>query len=166
MSGSDERSMGPAPDFRRATAQDLDAVHRLQVDAIRHGTGGEYDSAAVEAWAGAFNREGFAEKVERHEVWIAEVRSRMVGYVSFDPATFEIDSVYVAPEAAGAGIGRAMMEHILNVAREHRIENVWLDASRNAVPFYERLGFVTMEEVVRKPCGVSVRCTRMARLVR
>ena len=158
--------MNDTTEFRRATADDVDAVHRLQVDAIRHGTGGEYDTEAVDAWAGAFNRDGFVDKVDRHEVWIAEVGGRIAGYVSFDPATFEIDSVYVAPEMAGRGIGRAMMEHILDRAREHRIENVWLDASKNAIPFYERLGFVTMEEVVRKPCGVSVRCTRMARLVR
>lgn len=160
--------MSTAPDleFRRAVAEDVDAVQRLQVDAIRHGTGGAYEPEAVEAWAGAFNRDGFVEKVDRDEVWIAEDGARAVGYVSLIPATYEIDSVYVAPEAAGRGIGRVMMRHILDVAREHRLENVWLDASRNAIPFYESLGFVATEDVVRKPCGVSVRCTRMGRLVR
>lgn len=153
-------------DFRPATAEDVDAVERLQVDAIRLGTGEHYEAEAREAWAGAFNREGFAEKVEKHDVWIAEVEGQIRGYVSLDPATQEVDSVYVAPEAAGQGIGRSLMEHILDVAREHRLANVWLDASTNSIPFYKSLGFVATEEVVRRPGGVAVCCTRMGRLVR
>ena len=153
-------------DFRPATADDVDAIERLQMDAIRHGTGDHYEAEAREAWAAAFNREGFSEKVEKHDVWIAEVEGQMRGYVSLDAATQEVDSVYVAPEAAGQGIGRGLMEHILEVAREHRLANVWLDASKNSIPFYESLGFVATDEVVRKPGGVVVRCTRMGRLVR
>jgi len=64
-------------------------------------------------------------------------------------------------------IGRALVEHILEVAHEHRLQNVWLDASLNAIPFYERLGFVvTGEDGSRTRCGVTIRCTRMARLIR
>jgi len=154
-------------EFRPAVAEDVDAIERLQRDAIRHGTGDHYEADAIDAWAGAFNRDGFAGKVEKAEVWIAEEEGRTVGYASLDPATFEVDSVYVAPEAAGRGIGRALVEHILEVAREHRLENVWLDASQNSVPFYERLGFVvTGEDGSRTRGGVTIRCTRMARLIR
>jgi putative acetyltransferase len=154
-------------DLRPAVAEDVDVVERIQVDAIRHGTGDHYEADAVEAWAGAFNRDGFAEKVHRDEVWIVEDGGRVVGYVSLAPSTFEIDSVYVAPEAAGRGVGRVLMEHILDVAREHRLETVWLDASSNAIPFYQRMGFVvTGEDGSRTRCGVTIRCTRMARLVR
>ena len=153
-------------EFRRADPDDLDVVHRLQVDAIRHGAAAHYDDDALEAWIGAFNREAFAENVERREVWIAEEAGRTLGYASLDPATFEVDSIYVAPEAAGRGVGSALMEHILDVAREHRLENVWLDASLNAVPFYERMGFVATGDGSRTRGGVTIRCTRMARLVR
>lgn len=159
--------MTPSLEFRRAVPSDVDSIERIQVDAIRHGTGDHYQPEAIEAWAGAFNRDGFAEKVEDDEVWVAEDGGRTVGYASLDPSTYEIDSVYVAPEAAGRGIGRALMEHILEVARDHRLENVWLDASVNAIPFYERMGFVvTGEDGSRTRCGVTIRCTRMARLVR
>jgi len=157
----------PDLDFRRALPEDVDAVERLQKDAIRHGAREHYEEDALEAWADAFNRDGFVDKLDRHEVWIAEEGGRLGGYVSLDPATFEIDSVYVAPEAFGRGIGRRLVEHILEVAREHRLENVWLDASINAIEFYEAMGFVvTGEDGSRVRCGVRIRCTRMARLVR
>lgn len=159
--------MSDAIEFREAVAEDVDAIERLQRDAIRHGTGDHYEAEAIEAWAGAFNRDGFAGKVEKSEVWVAEDEGRTVGYVSLDPSTFEVDSVYVAPESAGRGIGRALVEHILEVAREHRLQNVWLDASLNSIPFYERMGFVvTGEDGSRTRCGVTIRCTRMARLIR
>jgi len=151
------------PDLRRATEADVDAVHRIQVDAIRLGTGGAYSPEAMEAWAGAFNRDGFVGKLDRCEVWIAADVDGALGYVSLDPASREIDSVYVAPTAAGKGVGSVLMRHILDIARVRGLESVWLDASKNAIPFYRRLGFSISEEVVRKPCGVSVRCTRMGR---
>jgi ribosomal protein S18 acetylase RimI-like enzyme len=153
-------------EFRAAVAADVDAIERIQLDAIRHGTAGHYDADAIEAWAGAFNRDGFVEKVDRDEVWIAEDAGTAVGYVSLVPATLEIDSVYVAPESAGRGIGGALIEHILNVAREHELKSVWLDASTNAIPFYQRMEFaVTGEDGSRTRCGVTIRCTRMARAV-
>lgn len=153
-------------ELRRAVPGDVDVIHRLQIDAIRHGAAEHYDEAAVEAWIGAFNRDAFPENVDRREVWIAEDAGSTVGYASLDPATFEVDSIYVAPESAGRGVGRALMEHILDVAREHRLENVWLDASLNAIPFYERLGFIATGDGSRTRAGVQIRCTRMARLVR
>ena len=49
--------------------------------------------------------------------------------------------VATVPEARGGGIGRAMMLHILEAAREQGYHHAWLQPSEMAYPFYERMGF-------------------------
>jgi predicted GNAT family N-acyltransferase len=39
------------------------------------------------------------------------------------------------------GVGRALMERLHAVAREHGVAKLWCHAQLTAVPFYERLGY-------------------------
>ena len=50
--------------------------------------------------------------------------------------------LFVEPSAQGQGIGRALMETAIAACRERRVRPyVRLNAARNAVGFYEHLGF-------------------------
>jgi ribosomal protein S18 acetylase RimI-like enzyme len=85
---------------------------------------------------------------------LAEEDGRLVGFVDFGlcrdddvppSAVGEVMSVYVRPDAWGRGLGRALMREAL--ARLHGgglAETVlWvMEANRQAVGFYEHLGFV------------------------
>ncbi len=155
-----------AMEIRHATADDLDAVHRIHGSAVRQGSGDAYAPEAIEAWASAFNRERWPEKVEEDEVFVVEDDAGQVrGFVSLNPHTSEVDSVYVDPAVAGQGIGGQMMDHILAVAREHQLESLWLDASQNAVPFYEKQGWVETDRCTRCRNGIDIECIRMGRPV-
>lgn len=60
--------------------------------------------------------------------------------------TGELTTIYVMPEAWGRGLGRALMEAILDRARQRgfRCVTLWvLDANQRARRFYEKLGFST-----------------------
>ncbi|GAM76016.1 acetyltransferase [Vibrio ishigakensis] len=41
----------------------------------------------------------------------------------------------------GQGIGSALLEHMLDFAKEQGASNFWCDARESAVPFYSRFGF-------------------------
>lgn len=153
--------------IRRARAEDLEACHRIHGAAVRAGTREAYSQEATEAWASAFNRDTFPEKVEEDEVFVVENDERRVlGFVSLKVATFEVDSVYVDPAAAGRGIGTELLHHIMDVARQHHLHTLWLDASKNAVPFYEKRGWVETDRCTRVRDGVEIPCVRMERPVR
>lgn len=47
----------------------------------------------------------------------------------------------------GHGIGRAMMQCLLQIATERSLHTVHLDAQAEAVPFYQRLGFTVYGEL-------------------
>lgn len=74
-----------------------------------------------------------------------------IGYAIFFTtfSTFEcrsgiwLEDVYVRPEHRRGGIGRAVMEHLAQLARERghvRLEWVALDWNEPALSFYEKLG--------------------------
>src|SRR5260370_27010239 len=58
-------------------------------------------------------------------------------------ATARIGLMAVHPDVQRPGIGRAIMEHLLEWATGRGATTVLLDASPAGVPLYARLGFVT-----------------------
>jgi GNAT superfamily N-acetyltransferase len=52
-----------------------------------------------------------------------------------------VGELIVVPEARGAGLGRALLEHACRSLQTRRIRSIFLDGMLKAVPLYERLGF-------------------------
>ncbi len=85
------------------------------------------------------------------ETLIAEMDGEPVGFALFfhNYSTFlaqpgiYLEDLFVVPEKRGAGIGRALLERLAQVAIERgcgRLEWSVLDWNRDAIGFYERLG--------------------------
>lgn len=55
----------------------------------------------------------------------------------------KVGRVAVVATHRRAGVGTAVMEHLHAIAREVRLPHVWCHAQLSAVPFYERLGYVS-----------------------
>ena len=67
-----------------------------------------------------------------------------------DPAQGELKSMHTAAEARGRGVGRAMLDHLLAVARSRGYQRVWLETGTTpgftaARGLYERAGFAPAE---------------------
>ena len=78
-----------------------------------------------------------------------------------------IDNLHADPAAKRQGIGRAMLqtlgEHLASVATRTPVHLFVLDANRDAVAFYLRLGGESVEALVRtEPDGSRVPVTRIA----
>jgi GNAT superfamily N-acetyltransferase len=80
-----------------------------------------------------------------HPVGMANVKhyTRMPAAGMADAGTWGyVGNVFVVEEQRSAGIGRALMEHILGWAGAQRFEHLRLAPSERSIPFYARLGFV------------------------
>ncbi len=85
--------------------------------------------------------------------WVADRGDRVIGTVAIRPKegrTCELKRLYVADDARGGGVGRALYAHAEAFARSAGYERIWLDSSRRfqqARRLYEKSGFVLLEEL-------------------
>jgi GNAT superfamily N-acetyltransferase len=121
--------------IRRATPEDASAVGRIFVRArdlmtyLPHIP--DEDRPKLGGWI-----------VERHEVWVAETRGRVVGFAGLTPGW--LDHIYVDPDEQRNGIGTALLDH----AKELQSDGLQLWAfqrNEDAHRFYVRHGFHVVE---------------------
>jgi putative acetyltransferase len=95
------------------------------------------------------------ELVPTATITVAEADGQMLGFVTVDVSTFDLDQIVVAPEAWGRGIAIALM------AEAKRISPAGLDLHVNkdntrAISFYEKHGFVISGEAINWRSGAPV----------
>jgi putative acetyltransferase len=88
-------------------------------------------------------------------ITVAEANGRMVGFVTVDPHSFDLDQIVVAPEAWGTGIAAALIEEAKRISPNGLDLHVNKDNAR-AIRFYEKLGFVTCGEAMNWRSGAAV----------
>ena len=79
---------------------------------------------------------------------------RLLGFVTFDPATAYLDQLAVAPEAKGSGAASLL----LNEARRLSLDGLTLDVNQDnprALRFYEREGFEKIGEGTNPRSGLK-----------
>jgi putative acetyltransferase len=95
------------------------------------------------------------ELVPAATITVAEANGKMVGFVTVDPSTFDLDQIVVAPEVWGVGVASALM------AEAKRISPAGLDLYVNtdnarAISFYEKHGFSISGEALNWRSGAPV----------
>jgi GNAT superfamily N-acetyltransferase len=145
-----------SPRIRRATLADLPDIIRLLIGGDLAGTHKDtLDEGARAAYLDAFA----AIDANPHEMlFVAELDDKVVGtfQITFGQTLVgrgrlraTIESVHVASEVRGKGLGAAMIAHALDVARTQGARVAQLTSNKirtDAHRFYERLGFKRSHE--------------------
>jgi GNAT superfamily N-acetyltransferase len=136
-------------EIRAARKDDSGRIHDLHSRSVRELWPGHYTAAQIEGWIAGRTPEGYLPAVLLGEIFVAERGSRLVGFGHARRGS--VEAIFVEPEAAGTGVGRALVQRAVLEARRGHAGPIRLTATLNAVGFYERLGFVQVErKVVRK----------------
>lgn len=135
--------------IRPAREGDMPALLAIYNDAVEHSVA-TFDLKPRSAEAGAA---WLAEHTEHHPLFVAELANGTpVGYASLSPyrsmpaydSTAEL-SLYIHPDYQHRGLGRAIAEHILAVARAdarlHLIVSVITASHTASIALHEKLGF-------------------------
>ncbi|BDU20067.1 hypothetical protein DYGSA30_15240 [Dyella sp. GSA-30] len=105
--------------------------------------------------------ETFARRVV-DKFYVAVTAEHIVGTGMIDLATGKVDAVFVQPEYMGRGVGRTMMAYLEGLAISEGLEDIHLDATLNAAPFYRAMGFEGNDTAVyESSLGVSLACVPM-----
>lgn len=134
--------------YRRAMADEMDGADPAAVDKM---------IAALEPYL----REAIPEG--RWHAWIAEpggcgaveIVRWVPGRLDPTPRRAWMHTIYVEPSMRRRGIGRKLTETILDWCREQGFEWVYLHASEQGRPLYERLGFRASTEMRLRLRSVS-----------
>ena len=148
------------PDLRPISPADAARCAEIARASI-FGLASAYSPGQQAAWADRFTAERMAELIADSYALGAFQGERLAGFGMLSAPMAEIGYLYVEPDAAGQGLGAALMLALLAEARAHRLAAVSLTASLNAVEFYERFGFARGEPGERCLGVESLGCLRM-----
>jgi putative acetyltransferase len=147
-------------EFQLGDEADLHAVFQ---SAIRELASKDYTPEQIEAWAPAsFDPEVWAARMQGIRPFVVESRGKLVAYADVQPTGY-IDHFFVAGPCARAGIGTALMSHLLKLASAQGIAMLTSHVSRTAQPFFAQFGFVVVEKRAPIIRGVVVQNALMRR---
>lgn len=110
-----------------------------------------------------FTRESLIKEVEEGDgiFLLAFINNEAVGYarmrernkenIMADVNAIEIARIYATQESLGKGVGKALMEHCMQIAREAKKDVIWLgvwEKNERAIGFYKKQGFEKFGEHV------------------
>lgn len=125
--------------IRHATADDFEALRALWEQ-------WQAESPEPPPWADVdweANRPEFEQSLDANALFLAEEGGRPVGFVTawLEGHVARIGDLYVAEAGRRHGTGRALVETVVENLRARGATHLLLNANRDALAFYERLGF-------------------------
>jgi len=129
---------------RQAFAADIPALWALRTRAIRIGCASHYAPDILDAWCAAGPPDRMAALLAAGGGLLAEEDGKILGYAILDLDRGELDAAFVDPAYGGRGIGRRLLAALDAMAAQHGLRRLFLSASLNALPFYERAGYVAL----------------------
>jgi putative acetyltransferase len=146
---------------RSDDAQQLAAVH---VASIRGLCAADYAAEQIAAWTASLRPERYPPLIARGCAVVHDDGEALAGFAIGDPAAGVVNAVYVRPDRAGRGVGRALVAAIEDIVRAGGAAELRLHATLNAVGFYQRLGFAVVGPGHnRLPGGAELPCVVMTK---
>lgn len=138
--------------LRRGLPEDALGILEAHRSAIRVTAAEAYGSAIIDDWAPAVISPERVQIFQRsikcgEELIVVAVNAtdRIIGFGSIVPGNSELRAIYVAAEHGRQGVGRAILGRLEELARQAGVTELRMDASINAVRFYEANGFISLK---------------------
>ncbi|MEQ8736749.1 MAG: GNAT family N-acetyltransferase [Rhodospirillaceae bacterium] len=127
-------------DIRPAQETDIVALVELFQSSIETQASEHYTEAQVEAWSGRATETSFQDFILGPTTFVAVDESGPMGFCGY-AKDGHITSLYIRPDCKGQGVGRALLQHVLDRASADGVNAFHAEASAMAIPLFEKLGF-------------------------
>lgn len=142
---------------------DLEAVVSCFSRSVREVAAGYYDQEQIVAWAPDIpDMDAWARRLHAGGVFVADKGGKVVGFVRVEDNGI-VDLLYVHPEYARRGVGRAFLEVVCSWAAARGVRKLESDVSIVARPLFEAMGFRVEKQLFVERRGVRFCNFRMAR---
>ncbi|MEM9717890.1 MAG: GNAT family N-acetyltransferase [Bacteroidota bacterium] len=134
---------------------ELDDIQALAVIAWRAKGHWGYPKEWMENWRIVLSPD--TSYIKENVVLKAEKKGEIVGWgaLHFDPEQerWEIDHLWVLPEAMGQGVGKRLYQAICKRAMQIGVQKLYILSDPHARSFYEKMGAEYLAEVPSTPVG-------------
>jgi putative acetyltransferase len=125
-----------------ADAKRCAEIFRLSIEEL---AADDYDEQQREAWASrADDEKAFGAKLAGELTLLAVIDGAVTGFASLKGVD-EIDMLFIDPEFARQGVGRALVDALTKLAEARGAKRLTTEASDVARPLFERLGFTAQQ---------------------
>jgi GNAT superfamily N-acetyltransferase len=154
------------PKQRRAELADLHELWELRTRAIRASCAAHYPGDIIDAWCAAPPPARLPPLLEAGGALVEEEDGRVAGYAILNLETGELDAAFVDPAHQGRGIARRLLAALDVMAMDHGLRRLFLSSSLNAVPVYERAGYVALRrEIYPHRSGIQLESVYMEKML-
>ncbi len=140
--------------LRKALPRDAPSIHRLHIRSVRTLCRGHYSQEQIDAWLKDRGPESYHDGINRDEMYIAESKGVIAGFGH--ALSGEIRAIFVDPDFTNRGIGKDLLRRGIEMARQEHSGPVKLEATLNAVSFYQKSGFIKIKPVAVNKNGVDL----------
>ncbi|RZA34389.1 MAG: GNAT family N-acetyltransferase [Lysobacteraceae bacterium] len=152
--------------IRHVTPGEETALLAIFQSSVRGQACRDYTPEQIDAWAPRAltpaERQAWIARVASNHPWVVEVNGQLAAFADLQPSGY-IDQFFVATECTGNGVGRALMQHLHEVAASRGIMRLHAHVSLTAQPFFARCGFTIEEEQLPVVRGVALRNAVMSK---
>jgi GNAT superfamily N-acetyltransferase len=140
---------------------DASDVSQLIIDNLMLVNSRDYGEEAARQLARFYSPQLLLEYAQNGNMCVAVEHSMIIGTAALDQD--RVRNVFVRIDHHQQGIGKILMQHIEDIARQHGKVQVGLRASVSAVVFYQKLGYAIVEEVEEHIGAAVIKVVEMAK---
>ncbi|TND06512.1 MAG: putative acetyltransferase [Bacteroidetes bacterium] len=147
----------------KATNELIPAIDALFLDTVRTVNSRDYSPEQISVWASEGNHAEMWRRKIAEQYFIAVMDGeQLAGFASLAENGY-LDMFYVSSKHQRMGVGKILMNELLEQALHFDLQKVYSDVSITARPFFEKMGFYLAEQHEKIHKGVSFTNNRMER---
>ena len=146
---------------REFESGDASSVSQLIIDNLMLINSRDYGEEAARQLARFYSPQLLLEYVQKGGMFVAVEHSTILGTAALDQG--QVRNVFVRIDHHQRGIGKILMQHIEDIARQQGKVQLVLRASVSAVVFYQKFGYAIVEEIEKQIGDALIKVIEMAK---
>ena len=141
-----------AVNIRLARPDEAELLLQIHHASVQGLCAGQYDAEQIAHWFDGRDASIYTQGIVQQRLWLA-CAPDPVGFIEVDEHS--IDKLFVLPQAAGLGVGKALLLHGLQALQSEGRQTVDIEATLTGVAFYQKHGFRILEQTQSKHGGAD-----------
>jgi N-acetylglutamate synthase-like GNAT family acetyltransferase len=136
----------------KAEVDDVGAIADIAVTNLREINAKQHSTSVMDMAYGECSEEALRSQLNWKTIFVAKNDGQILGTAALanfgneDSPRWCLSNVFVKMELHGKGIGLALVEKVIECAKENGAGKIEVPSSRNSISFYEKCGFGDVQD--------------------